>query len=326
MLSLLILKRCTLQLANEWLVIVNPNAGVRKGERDWPKISCMLDRFGFSFSSVITDYPGHAIEVVRKKIGQGYRKIMVVGGDGTLNEVINGIFSQSMVPSLAVTVAMITVGTGNDWARMYNIPRSYKHAIRTISRGKTFVQDVGKVSYMSRDGKVNRFFANLAGMGFDAQVARRTNMKKAKGKGGPMSYMINLFQSLLQYRSRDITIDIDGSIIKASVFSMNVGICKYNGGGMMQAPHAVADDGLLALTIIRKVSKLKVIRSVKMLYDGSFVKLPEVSTHKGRLIKVSSEREILLEADGETLGKGPFEFSIIPAALRVVTGKTTEEA
>jgi len=309
-----------LQIANEWLTVVNPNAGIRKGERDWPKIVCLLDRFGFNYLPVITDYPGHAIEIVKKKVIQGYRKIMVVGGDGTLNEVVNGILSQDIVPSLSVTVAMITVGTGNDWARTYNIPKSYKYAIKAIRKGNTFVQDAGRVSYDTLDGRMERYFVNLAGMGFDAQVAKRANLKKAQGKGGPSTYLINLFQSLMQYRAKNISIEIDGQLIKAPIFSMNVGICKYSGGGMMQAPHAVADDGLLALTVIKKLGKMKVIRNVKKLYDGSFVKLPEVSTYTGKSIRVSSEREILLEADGETLGKGPFDFSIMPGVIRVVTG------
>lgn len=311
---------------NGWLVIINPNAGVRKAERDWPKIECLLDRFGFSYHAITTERPGHAIELTSKYIGKGYRKLLVVGGDGTLNEVVNGIFAQKEVPTLDITIGMITVGTGNDWSRMYHIPNSYKHAIRVIARSETFVQDAGKVSYSNGSNREERYFVNLAGMGFDAQVAKRTNLKKAQGKGGPASYMVNLLQSLVQYKHTGIHIDIDGQVIEAPFFSMTIGICKYNGGGMMQAPHAIADDGLLALTLIRKVSKLKVVRNVKLLYDGSFVKMPEVSTFTGEHIQVSGtgDREILLEADGENLGSGPFDFSIIPRSIRVISGIPTD--
>jgi YegS/Rv2252/BmrU family lipid kinase len=303
----------------DWYVIVNPNAGVRKGQRDWPKIKSLLDESGLSYESVITKHAGDAIELAMHSIVAGYRQILVVGGDGTLNEVINGIFLQESVPSNEVTIGMITVGTGNDWSRMYHIPHHYRQAIEVVSRGHTFLQDAGKVTYMDDKEPRERYFVNLAGMGFDAQVAKRTNQKKAEGKGGVAAYLVNLLRSLINYQPTIIHVDIDGKKISAPFFSMGVGIGKYNGGGMMQAPHAVADDGQLAITLIRKVSKLKVVRSIKLLYDGSFIKLPEVTTYFGKQIQVHGERDIMLEADGESLGTSPFTFSVIPGSIRVIT-------
>jgi diacylglycerol kinase (ATP) len=132
----------------EWLVIVNPNAGLRAGEKDWPEIRQLLTDHGFNFDAKFTEWPFHGIELSRKMIEEkGYKKIIAVGGDGTLNEVVNGIFQQERFASTDITLGMITVGTGNDWARMYDFPKKYKKAIKILRNERTFLQDVGKVKY-----------------------------------------------------------------------------------------------------------------------------------------------------------------------------------
>jgi diacylglycerol kinase (ATP) len=302
----------------DWLVIVNPNAGMRKGKKDWKTISKLLGDKNISYEFVTTTHKYHAIALAKEGIEAGYRKIIAVGGDGTLNEVANGILSQQVIPSSEIKLGMITVGTGNDWAKMYKIPGNYKAAISIIAREKSSLQDVGKVSYFNNDERGTRFFVNVAGMGFDAQVALKTNNQKEKGQGNAFSYLINIFSTLLSHREKQSEIIIDGKSIKAEVFSMNVGICRYNGGGMMQTPNAVPDDGLLDVTIIRKVGRFYVVRNVKKLYDGSFIKLPEVSTHQGKNVHISGPKRIYLEVDGESLGHSPFEFDILPKAINVI--------
>jgi YegS/Rv2252/BmrU family lipid kinase len=222
------------------------------------------------------------------------------------------------VPSQEIKLAMITVGTGNDWAKMYKIPGNYKAAIGIIHREKSSLQDVGTVSFYNEAEKGERFFVNVAGMGFDAQVAMKTNKQKEEGKGNAFSYLINIFSTLFSHREKTSEISIDSKTIKAEVFSMNVGICKYNGGGMMQTPNAIPDDGLLDVTIIRKVSRMYVVRNVKKLYDGSFINLPEVSTHQGKNVRITGPKKIYLEVDGESLGHSPFEFGILPKSICIV--------
>jgi len=308
--------------SEKWLMIVNPNAGVKKGTKDWPKILRLLgtEKFGFDFE--LTSCRGHATEITRKAVLGGRRNICVVGGDGTLNEVINGVMQQEEVPSAEITLGMIPVGTGNDWCRMFDIPFDYLKAIHILKRKQIFMQDAGKVTYYHQNDQLVRYFLNVAGMGYDALVAKKTNMLKEKGLGGPLTYMYFVFASLFQYRFIEAVIEVDGKpAFKGEIFSMNVGICKYNGGGMMQVPYAIADDGLLDVTLIKKAPKWVVVRYARKLYDGSLVNLPIVATFKGQHIRIRSTGKVFLETDGESLGHTPFTFEILPRCVTIVTGK-----
>mgnify|MGYP000975986618 CR=1 FL=1 len=303
---------------NEWYVIVNPNAGLRKAGKDWPRISRMLGDAGLGFTAIHTTHKEHAISLTTTAIRKGYRSFIVVGGDGTFNEVVNGFFMQKLVPVAELVLGMVPVGTGNDWRRTFGISDHYEAAIRTLVNGKTLLQDVGVVTYQNDIGRKQRYFANVAGMGYDAVVAYKTNVQKDKGKGGPMSYLINLFTSLLYYKYSQVRITVDGEDFSGPAFSMGVGICKYNGGGMMQLPNASPVDGLLDMTLIRKIGKLAVIGQIKNLYDGSFVNHPKAKLFRGKDIIVESVPPIPLEADGESLGHTPFRFGIIPSVLQVI--------
>lgn len=306
---------------NTWYFIVNPNAGSRKGVRDWPKISRLIRESGIPNETVLTTHQGHATDLAADCIRQGYRRIAVVGGDGTLNEVLNGIIKQDIIDPKEVRLGMIPVGTGNDWCRSFSIPFDYKKALDLLIQEKTFLQDVGKVTHYHHDKPEVRYFMNVAGMGYDALVNKKTNKLKEKGRGGPLTYIYFVFASLFQYRFMEAVIEVDGeTVFKGEIFSMNVGICKYNGGGMMQVPFAVPDDGLLDVTLIKKAPKYMVVQHVRKLYDGSLVNLPIVRTFKGKEIRIRSTGRIYLETDGESLGHTPFTFEIIPLGIRTVVG------
>lgn len=306
---------------DRWLMIVNPNAGVKKGTKDWPKILRMLRAENVDFDFQLTESRGHAIHMTTESVLKGWRNICVVGGDGTLNEVLNGIMGQQEVPSQEVVLGMIPVGTGNDWCRMFNVPFDYQKAVGILKQKKTFLQDAGKVTYYHKDDQVKRYFMNVAGMGYDALVAKKTNLLKEKGLGGPLTYMYFVFASLFQYKFIEAVIEVDGNpAFRGEIFSMNVGICRYNGGGMMQVPFAVPDDGLLDVTLIKKTSKWMVVRYARKLFDGSLVDLPMVTTFRGGNIRIRSTGKVFLETDGESLGHTPFTFEILPGSISVVTG------
>ncbi len=304
----------------EWFVIVNPIAGSRKCEKDWPHILELLEESPLRFDFQLTEYRMHAVEITQSAILKGYKKLIVVGGDGTLNEVVNGVLSQQIVPSEEISIGMITVGTGNDWGRMFEIPHDYKKAIEVILREKKFLQDGGMVSYQNKRGEKNRYFINIAGIGFDAAVVEQSNAMKDKGSGGTYAYLKSLVSSLISYKPTHLSIEIDGKKVEQDVFSMSVGICKYNGGGMMRLPDAVPNDGLFDVTVIRKISRSNVIWSLPKLYNGKIGTHPKVSTFSGEKVLVNSRPPIHLETDGELLGTTPLEFSIIPRALRMIVG------
>ena len=173
---------------NTWLTIVNITAGGGKAGKDWIKIRELLKKHELEYVPEFTDRRLHAMVIARRKIEEGFNRIIVVGGDGTMNEVINGIFAQKRLKTTEVMLGMISVGTGNDWARMFNIPNDYEKAILTIKNQKTFIQDAGLVTYKRNDRTWQRYFMNIAGMGFGARVVAKTNKLKAKGKSSPSSY------------------------------------------------------------------------------------------------------------------------------------------
>lgn len=301
-----------------WLTIVNPNAGNGRGKKDWDKISRLLQKYQLPYYVHFTFTKGHAIKLASEGIRNGFRHIIVIGGDGTMNEVVNGIFLGDACATPDVTLGMITVGTGNDWGRMFGIPTDYEKAIKVIKENKTCLQDVGVVSYFHGNTREKRYFANIAGLGFDAVVVRRTNNQKENGKRGKILYFWNLLRSLMTYKHTQTEVVIDGQKISNHTFSISLGIGKYSGGGMRQTPKALPDDGLFDITVIKKISRREVIKSVRRLYDGSILEHPNIESYQGKDVKIDSDPLIHLEADGESLGHSPFEFEIIPKGINVI--------
>ena len=309
----------------KYLVVVNLHAGSKKCERDWPEIKSLLLNAGFDMHIVFTEYQNHAMQLAKSLIEEkGFKKIIVVGGDGTLNEVVNSVFKQNRFRTMEIQIGLITVGTGNDWGRMYEIPESYEEQVE-ILKGELFIlQDVGVVKYRHASQEDNRYFANIAGMGYDALVAKKTNVMKQKGRGGALVYMINLVSGLFQYKNTQLEIEADGKLVfSGKVFTMSIGICKYNGAGMMQLPFAIPDDGLFDVTVIRKTTKMRVIKNIKNLYDGSFINMREVETFTGKKFTIRStpSDKLFLETDGESLGHSPLDFEVIPRAAKMIVRK-----
>lgn len=307
----------------KWLVIVNPNAGNGKGHKDWDKISALLKKEGLLFEVMFTERKGQSINLTIDGISSGYRNIITVGGDGTLNEVVNGILLNKSCEAKDISLGLIPVGTGNDWGRMFGIPLDYEKAIRIIGEKKQMLHDIGKVSYYNGTEKKERYFINIAGLGFESVVVGKTNYQKDRGHSGKLIYLYNLLMSLLSYKNTKAEVIIDGEKQVADIFSLNVGNGRYCGGGMRQTPNALPDDGLLDVTIINGMGKFEIIRNLKILYDGTILNHPKIDGYKSKNIKVSSDSVILVEADGESLGHTPAEFSIKPAAITIIYGTNT---
>jgi YegS/Rv2252/BmrU family lipid kinase len=295
------MKMSTFPVHNNWFIIVNPNAGNGKGKKDWNRISGLLERNSIVFEAKFTERKGQAIEFAREATANGFRKLVSVGGDGTLNEVVNGIFTQDNCSPQEVSVGMIPVGTGNDWGRMFGIPTMYEGAVKVLKENKTMPHDIGLISFYN---------GNI----------RKTNIKKDKGRSSRAIYFYNLLSSLLSYKKIISELTIDGKTSSCKVFSINVGNGRYCGGGMRQTPDALPDDGLLDITVIRDMSRIEVIKSLKLLYDGTILSHQLVDGYRSNNLKVTSNQVMFAEADGETLGHTPVEFSIIPAGINVIYG------
>jgi diacylglycerol kinase family enzyme len=176
----------------EWFTIVNPNAGNGKGQKDWNRISDLLKRNQIQTDVKFTEKKGQATEFTRDAIGSGFRKLISVGGDGTLNEIVNGAFFQEFCSPKEIILSMIPVGTGNDWGRMFGIPLVYEGAVQVIREGKQMLHDIGLISYYNGDKKEKRYFINIAGLGLESLVVKKTNKQKDKGNSSKAIYFYNL--------------------------------------------------------------------------------------------------------------------------------------
>jgi YegS/Rv2252/BmrU family lipid kinase len=268
-----------------------------------------------------TQRKGQATEFTRELIAGGCRKIISIGGDGTLNEIVNGIFTQDHCPTTEIILSLIPVGTGNDWGRMFGIPLVYEGAVQVIKEGKLMLHDIGVISYFNGEEKAKTYFINIAGLGFEAVVVRKTNKQKDKGMSNKAIYFYNLLSSLITYRNTPVDITIDEKTSRAKVFSINVGNGRYCGGGMRQTPDALPDDGLFDITVIKEMGKIEIIKSLQLLYDGTIMSHPKVDGYRSNNLKVTSDSLLYIEADGESLGHTPVEFSIIPSAVNIIYRK-----
>ena len=312
------------QTSERWFVVVNPVSGGGKGLEDFPRISHLLRENGIEHDPAFTEHRYHATELAVEAVNRGYRKIIVVGGDGTLNEVVNGLFLQKQCEPKGVLLAVIAVGTGNDWVRTFGIPRNYTAAIRAIKEGHSFLQDVGKVVYTESKVEHTRYMANVAGLGFDAYVIQIFNHLKLKGYKGKWLYLYSLIRGFFSAKPAGATIEVDGKVIyNKLLFSLAAGVCRYNGGGIQQLPRAVANDGLLDLTIIRPVHWWHVVFRAKRLFNGQIYSIGHVEYAQGKVVKITSAPPMPLETDGELQGETPVTISVVPQAIKVVV---TEES
>ncbi len=312
------------QTSERWFVVVNPVSGGGKGLSDFPRISHLLRENGIEHDPAFTEHRYHATELAVEAVNRGYRKIIVVGGDGTLNEVVNGLFLQKQCEPKGVLLAVIAVGTGNDWVRTFGIPRNYTAAIRAIKEGHSFLQDVGKVVYTESKVEHTRYMANVAGLGFDAYVIQIFNHLKLKGYKGKWLYLYSLIRGFFSAKPAGATIEVDGKVIyNKLLFSLAAGVCRYNGGGIQQLPRAVANDGLLDLTIIRPVHWWHVVFRAKRLFNGQIYSIGHVEYAQGKEVKITSAPPMPLETDGELQGETPVTISVVPQAIKVVV---TEES
>jgi YegS/Rv2252/BmrU family lipid kinase len=305
-------------LQKRWFVILNPHAGSGRGKKDQAEILKRLTKADFHFELAVSEFPKHIIQLTIDAIEKGFRNLIVAGGDGSLNEVVNGIFLQTICPPEEITVGMIPVGTGNDWIKTFGIPNYYKEAIKVLKQEKVMRQDVGRITFAEDDERKTCYFANMAGFGFDAMVAEKTNRLKNKGRTGITLYLQALGSSFLNYQTAKTHVTIDGQEIDELIFSVSIGIGKYNGGGMMQAPGAIPDNGLFQVTIIRKIGLFGILRNLAGLYSGKYVNDYRVSTFQGRNVSIRSTYNIAGEADGETLGDNKFEIDIFSQKLTVI--------
>jgi diacylglycerol kinase family enzyme len=304
----------------KWMIILNPAAANGKAGRIWPELEAPLRKHLIDFEMVRSRQRGHATQLAEEAVKAGYRHIIAVGGDGTNHEVANGILRQKIVPSHEIWYTLFPVGTGNDWIRTHRIPRQLHLWLQMLDEGHYIIQEAGLVSYREADVEKNRYFVNVAGMAYDAFVVRYGEQHR-KLIRNRFFYLLLILRCLFKYRLHQGIIQVGEQTVCERFYTINIGICRYSGGGMQLVPQADPTDGRLALTYAGPVSKLGVLLNTWRFYNGSIGRHPRIETTQADRIRVTAPGgtiPILLEADGEFLGESPADFSLIPNALRVI--------
>ncbi|MEA4849028.1 MAG: diacylglycerol kinase family protein [Clostridiaceae bacterium] len=300
-------------------VIVNPVSANGKTAREWPQFRKVLTDSGYEFEAALTEYPGHAVELSRKALKLGYRTIMSVGGDGTMNEVVNGFFEGGRLIDENSRLVVFSRGTGCDFIRTLGIDKGIEALLDILDRDREKQIDVGCVSFTGRSGKrVSRYFLNIADIGIGAETANRVN-KHSKRLSGFLSFMFGAVSAMLTYKNRDFKVVIDDEIALCErINSVIVANGKYFGGGMMVAPDAVIDDGIFDIIIFGDLSKPDIIKSFPQIYKGGHMSHPKLKHYRGSKVKAASGGKSLIEVDGEIPGRDDAVFELMPKALKIL--------
>ena len=301
-------------MLNSWYIIINPTSGNGAAVKKWNKIKAYLAQFNVSFVHSFSSYSKHEEILVAEALKIGHRKIISVGGDGTLHHIINGIMTQKNAAISEIIVAVIPIGTGNDWVKTYKIPKNIKEAVSIISKENSEIQDIGLLELSNTKERV--YFNNLAGLGFDGFVVK--NVERFK-KFGALSYLLGSITGFLHYKKISLEIEFNNKTIHTKCLLTLIGICNYSGGGMRLTKNTNPKDGLFDISIAKNFTLFTILLNILKFYNGSIVKHKEVDTYKTSNITIkTNDKNAFVQADGELLGQGGFKAQIIPQSIRFV--------
>lgn len=287
-------------------VILNPAAGAGKTLKLLPRVSSALQALGRPYHLHVTTRAGEAPEVACEFAKAGPSVIIAVGGDGTINEVVNGIAASGR----QVPLGVVAGGHGSDFARTISAPVDVDTAIRRAASGIHRPIDLGRVTF---DDGTSRLFINVAGLGFDAEVAERAYHSRLPG--GKLPYLTALTGALLRFRNLEVTVAFDGHRLTQRAVFVTVANAKFFGGGLQITPMAAIDDGLLDLAIIGDLGKVELLRQVPRVYRGLHTDHPKFTHHRVRTVRVETASPARVQVDGELAGAAPATFAVEPGAL-----------
>jgi YegS/Rv2252/BmrU family lipid kinase len=302
-----------------WQIILNSNALIKQSGQFWKNIDNKLNEVKINYRHHITSNFDEAKELVINLCKQGERHFIIVGGDGTINNFVNAVM-ESKIDSSEIYAALIPLGTGNDWSRTHGYSNHYLNAIDLLIKGNFINHDAGLVDTIINDKVVqSRYFVNIAGFGFDGAVIANANIKSNKIFHKQL-YLINLFKTLLKYKSQLVTLKFDDFTETKNIFTIAAGIGQYNGNGMRQCPEAIPTDGLLDVVIIEKVNIFKVLRNINNLFKGFHVKkIKEASMYRTNYLEINTEPFIQGEVEGEVLSAGNYRIRCLTSAINFLS-------
>lgn len=302
----------------DWFVIINPTSGNGASKKQWPLIFNELNNQNFSFEFKLTEHKDHAVELVQNAIDLGFKKIICVGGDGTIHSIVNGILLSNAAIISELKIGVIPIGTGNDWVKTYHISKDYKKAIEIIKAENTTQQDIGKIELMNENKTI--YFNNLAGIGFDGFVVNKVHKYKNLGS---LAYLTGALVSIFRYKKPLLEITFNNTILKSKTLLLFIGICNFCAGGMKLTQNPNPTDGLFDISFVKNITFFQILTNIPGLFNGNITNHKIVSNYKtsALTIKVLDNQETYIQADGELIGSGDFKVSLLPKKLTFIVPK-----
>ena len=292
--------------------LVNPASENGATGRRWPEIANRAAAMGVRGEALLSESPGDLTALARKAVDDGAELLVAVGGDGTVNEVVNGIAGRD-----SVELAVIPCGTGWDFVRTYGIPRSLDEALHVMQDGRLREIDVGRASFRSWEGqREERYFANIASAGMSGAIAKRAN-ETSKALGGKLSYFWATLAVFSRWQTSELTVSVGDETRTGRMHDVVVANGRYFGGGMMICPEAEPDDGAFDVLLIGNLTKRDLLLTLPKTYRGRHLPHPKAELLRGPRVEIQAAEALPLELDGEQPGATPARFEVVPRALRL---------
>jgi diacylglycerol kinase (ATP) len=289
--------------------LVNPASANASTGRKWPVLARRAAELGLRGDALISERPGHLAELAAEAVRAGATRLAIVGGDGTVYEAVNGLLQAG---GGEVELAILSRGTGTDFARSLNLPRKFDEAVRVALEGRVRTVDAGRATFHHGEA----WFANFAGAGISGAIARDANAS-SKALGGKTSFMVSTVKVFARWKSAGVEATVGGETRQGQMFEIVAMNGPYAAGGMKIAPEAAMDDGLLDCVLFGDVTKLDFVTTFPKIYSGRHLSHPKIELLRGASVTVEADPPLPVVLDGEQPGTTPARFEIAPGALRV---------
>lgn len=300
------------------MAVINPVSSGGKTAKRWPKINKYFKDEFANFTEKFTTKPGDAVKIAKEAVEKDYDYLLAVGGDGTVNEIVNGMLL-AKTKNLKAKLIIYAQGTGSDLSRTLNLPKEISKFIELIKRGKSRKIKVIEAEFSnSEQEKENRYFFNVADCGMGAEVAKKLN-EDNKMISGSLNYLIKIFSVLFNYQNKEMKIEADNKLIyQGKTNTAVIAHGNYFGGGIKVAPEADLYGSSLNLVLLKDFSKLGIILNMIKGYQGNHLSHTLVESHQAKEIKIITTEEVKLELDGESVGFCDASFEISDKEISVI--------
>ena len=307
------------QTPSKYAFIINPRSGNGRAGRQWSQLESEIRGRVSEYKVFHTERPGHATELTRQALHEGYERIVSAGGDGTHYDVVNGFFEDLAPINPEASMAILAIGTACDLRKTYCVPKGAE-ALPFVTAGQVVPIDVGRVTATNDDGTtIVRHFNTAAHIGLGGVVGEHTN-RRSKALGGFMTFLLGVITARIEYSPKEMTVDIDGELFSDTLMEVIVANGFYDGGGMHVAPHGLLDDGLFEVYTVGEMGPIASLVNIPRMYRGTQDAHPALRYRRGKRVTVSSPERVVVSPDGELAGVLPATLEIVPRAIRVVMG------